>query len=353
MNILDYANILEDFSTTSYEEWQEKRKEQHGLGGSDASVILGQNNFKDEYTLYLEKIGEAIPQEAGEAAAWGHTLEPIVAEKWQERFGNHLGTTIEPFPYLLQSIEHPFMFANMDRLIRRGDLFGILEVKTASEYLNGEWESGEILSDGSGTGKVPLKYYTQLQHYFVVSGLFWGYMTCLVGGNKLYSVYIERNEEYCQDLIQAEALFMQRVEMGIPPELNGSDSCKQLINRLYKKHNDEFTETDDQDFGDWLEVRQSLKEQIDILKDIQKRELEPLEEQLNLCETTLKTKIGENKGMVYQGQKVSWAERAGKRSVDMNLLEEKYPDIYNEVMKQGESYRQLSFSKPKKGKGAQ
>jgi hypothetical protein len=56
---------------------------------------------------------------------------------------------------------------------------------------------------------------------------------------------------------------------------------------------------------------------------------------------------------VWSGWKVTWSERAGRKSVDMKLLEEKYPDIAAEVVKQGESYRQLSIAKPKtKGKSA-
>jgi putative phage-type endonuclease len=353
VKILDFANILEDFTETSYEEWQVKRRAQIGIGGSDAGTLMGQNSFKDEYSLYLEKIGELEPSEAGEAAEWGHTLEPVVAAKWHERHGKALGLEIEEFPYLLQNKEHPFMLANMDRLIRKDDDFGILEVKTASEYLNGEWENGEILSDGRGGGKVPPKYYSQLQHYFAVTGLSWGYFCALVGGNKLYSVYVERNEEYIRHLIETEALFMQRLEMRIPPDLNGSDSCKNLVGKMYQQKSENFNEIEDTDFGEWLLERIELKNQIDELTKTHKEMIGPMEERLNLLENQLKVKIGTDKGVIWSGWKVTWNERAGRKSVDMKLLEEKYPDIATEVIKQGESYRQLSVAKPKtKGKSA-
>jgi putative phage-type endonuclease len=353
VKILDYANILEDFSQTSFEEWQEKRRAQIGMGGSDAGTLMGQNSFKDEYTLYLEKTGQLEPSEAGEAAEWGHTLEPVVAQKWYERIGKGMGLEIEEFPYLLQSIEYPFMLANLDRLIRKEDDFGILEVKTASEYLNGEWENGEILSDGRGGGKVPPKYYSQLQHYFAVSGLSWGYFCALVGGNKLYSVYVERNEEYIQALIETEALFMQRVEMRIPPDLNGSDSCKALVNKMYQQQTEDLHEIEDEEIGQWVLERISLKNLIDELTKQHKEVIGPLEERLIFLENQLKVKIGTDKGIVWSGWKVTWSERAGRKSVDMKLLEEKYPDIAAEVTKQGENYRQLSIAKPKtKGKSA-
>lgn len=335
-SILDYADILEDFSSTSFEEWQAKRQKQVGIGGSDAGTLLGLNSFKDEFTLYLEKIGELEPQQAGEAAEWGHELEPVVAKKWVERYGAPLGLQIEPFNFLLGSKDYPFMLANIDRLIRKGDTFGILEVKTASEYLNGEWQHGEILANGTGTGKVPPKYYAQLQHYFAVTGLEWGYFAALVGGNKLYSIYVERNEAFIQQLIEIELLFSQRIEMRIPPEINGSETCKQLINTLYLEHNEEFVDVSENEFGEWIFKRDSLKEQI---KD--------LENQLNEVESNIKNTIADNKGALWNGWKVTWGWRSGKKSVNSKVLQEKYPDIYAEVLTEGNGYRQLSIAKPK------
>lgn len=337
MEILEHANIIEDFSNTSFEEWQAKRRTQVGIGGSDAGTLLGLNSFKDEYTLYLEKIGEIEPGEAGEAAEWGHTLEPVVADKWQERIGAPGGYEIEPFPYLLQSIEYPFMTANIDRLIRKDDRFGVLEVKTASEYLNGEWENGEILSDGTGGGKVPLKYYAQLQHYLAVTGLEWGYFASLVGGNKFYSVYVERNDKFIDELIDTEQLFFERVSMRIPPEINGSESCKQLVNALYSDSNENYVEIEDNTFGEWLFKRDQLK-----------FEIAELEKELNQVETSIKNKIADNKGALWQGYKVTWGWRNGRVTADLKLLQAKYPEVYQDVIKEGKGYRQLSIAKPSK-----
>lgn len=352
VDILDYANILEDFNNVTFEEWQAKRQVQVGIGGSDAGTLLGLNSFKDEYTLYLEKIGEIAPSQSGEAAEWGHTLEPVVAEKWRATIGDRFGLTIENFNYLLQSREYPFMLANVDRLIRGGSSYGILEVKTASEYLNGEWQSGTIHADGSGDGRVPAKYYAQLQHYMQVTGLEWGWFACLCGGNKFYAVYVERNQSFIDELIRIELLFTQRLELRIPPELNGSETCKELVGRLYKEHNEHFEETEDEEIGGYLFGRNELKEQIDRLKQEYDEKIKPLEDQLAFYETSLKAHIGENKGVIFQGWKISWSARTGRKTADIKLLEEKYPDIAAEVIKQGEGYRQISIAKPKMKKGA-
>jgi hypothetical protein len=71
-----------------------------------------------------------------------------------------------------------------------------------------------------------------------------------------------------------------------------------------------------------------------------------------LTENRIREKIADDKGVICQGWKVTWGERSGRKTADIKLLEEKYPEIAKEVIKQGEGYRQLSFAKPKPKKGA-
>ena len=46
-----------------YEEWLEFRKT--GIGGSDASVVCGINRYKTPIELWMEKLNNLPPQEAG------------------------------------------------------------------------------------------------------------------------------------------------------------------------------------------------------------------------------------------------------------------------------------------------
>jgi predicted phage-related endonuclease len=148
-----------------------------------------------------------------------------------------------------------------------------------------------------------------------------------------------------------EALFMQRVENRIPPDLNGSDTCKELIGRLYKKPNDTFNELEDDEFAGWIEHRAILKDHLDTIEKEYKERTKVIEEEITFLENQMKHKIANDKGVIVQGWKVTWGERSGRKSADIKLLEEKYPEIAAEVIKQGEGYRQLSFAKPKTKKG--
>jgi len=97
------------------EDWLEYRK--LGIGGSDASVVCGINQYKSPVELYMEKMGMSPHQEAGEATYWGNRLENLVKEEFTLR------TSIEvtPVNQILQSESHPFMLANLDGICEHPD----------------------------------------------------------------------------------------------------------------------------------------------------------------------------------------------------------------------------------------
>jgi putative phage-type endonuclease len=340
LTILEHANVLVDFNETSYDEWQVNRQKQLEFGGSEAGTIIGENSYKSPYRLYLEKIGQMEPDPVGQAAETGHILEPVIADTWFQKVGKPGGMTIEEFKYLLQAKDAPFMFGNIDRLIRKGDDFGLLECKNVSEYLLDEWNPGEILANGQGKGKVPKKYYAQFQHYLKVTGLEWGWFAALVGGNKWIFVYVERNDSYIDWLVEQELMFWQRIELRMPPEPDGSDCTRDTLLKQFPKPSDEYSEVKDDSFGELI-----------LKRDLLKQEIKDREKELAEAENLIKAAIGENKGVKWHGYTVSWGWRNGRKAVDAKLLEEKYPDVFEEVLKEGEGYRQLSVAKPKKQKG--
>jgi len=66
------AKALASTEGLSHIEWLEYRR--LGIGGSDASVVCGINQYKSPVELWLEKTGQLPHQEAGEAAYWGNRL---------------------------------------------------------------------------------------------------------------------------------------------------------------------------------------------------------------------------------------------------------------------------------------
>lgn len=217
------AIVLSSTKNMDRADWLEMRKK--GIGGSDVAAIAGLSKYKSPVAVYLEKTGEIEPEEAGEAAYWGNQLEDLVARE----FSNRTGLKVQRRNAMLQHPQYPFMLANLDRVIidrERGR--GILECKTASEYVKQNWY------DENGEEAVPDAYMLQVQHYLAVTGYDYAYIAVLIGGNKFQYRYIPRDERIISLVITIEQDFwLNHIEQRIPPAMDGSESSAKLLDDLY------------------------------------------------------------------------------------------------------------------------
>lgn len=199
------------------EKWLAVRNQ--GIGGSDASVIMGLNPYKSAYQLWLEKRGIAEPEDltGNPYIYWGHKNEANIADWFQEETGKkirRLGT--------IQNRKKPFMIANVDRMVTGEDAG--LEIKTAGVSQYKKWKDDEI----------PDSYYCQCLHYMAVTGADYWYIAVLLGGNDAKWKKIERNEEDIRALIDEETKFWEMVETNRPPEIDATVSCANALKMKYK-----------------------------------------------------------------------------------------------------------------------
>ena len=164
------AKVVVKTSNLTREEWLKYRTK--GIGGSDVSIIAGINPFKSIYELWLEKTKKVEPEEGNsEYTHFGTLLEPIVRKEFMDR----TGIKVRQKHMLLQSERYPFMFADLDGVIRENGKLCIFEAKTASAYKQEIWEQG-----------VPAPYILQVQHYMAVTGAEKTYIAAIVGGNHFF-----------------------------------------------------------------------------------------------------------------------------------------------------------------------
>jgi len=201
--------------------WQEYRSNQAGIGGSEAATILGiQPAYaKPAFILWLEKTGQkAVEPIDNDYIKWGNIMEPII----RKQFALESGLKVYQNHFVLQHDHYPFMIANLDGEVvdpnREGR--GVLEIKTTSEWNKKEW-------DGD---KVPNHYMAQIQHYLAVTGYKWAVVVVLIGGNKMKELYIDRDDEIIEMLIEKEKEFMNMIESGTPPQIGGSQEETAYIN---------------------------------------------------------------------------------------------------------------------------
>lgn len=290
-------------------EWLQLRK--GGIGGSDASAILGFNRYKSAFQLYIEKTSELVEESDSEAAYWGNVLEDVVAREFAKRTGKK----IRRLNKMLRHPKHYFMTANLDRDVVGEKAF--LECKTASEYLKDSWNGEDV----------PAAYLCQLQHYLAVTGYEKAYIAVLIGGNKFVWKEVARDDEFIELMIQHEKAFWENhVLANVPPAIDGSSSASELLAKMYPQDDGSVIMLDEQS--------NTLIEAIESIKAEQKQ----LEKQRNEYENQLKMTLGESAEGHSDRFKVTYKTITSSR-LDSKRLKEEQPAIYEKYIKESLSRR--------------
>jgi len=307
--IESHAEVLVSTHDLSHEEWLNERKK--GIGGSDASVVMGLSKWKSPIQLYMEKIGE-LPKEdsQSEAAYFGNILEDVVAKEFMRRTGKK----VRHRHAILKHPDYPWMVANVDRLIV-GERVG-LECKTTSAYLKDKWTDEEV----------PAEYLIQCQHYMAVTGYDAWWIAVLIGGNQFLYKKIERDDELIRMIIDKEKDFwVNHVEKKHPPDVDGSEASSQLLKSLYPESDPE----NDIDLPDQATLLLEGLENVN-------HEMKTLTTYKNNYENQLKNMLGESEKGYASNYIVTWKSQE-RRTVDTKRLKQERPDIYQSFLKTSSS----------------
>lgn len=312
--------IVKIFEYENQEKWHELRG--IGIGGSDTGAILGVNKYKSAIDIYIDKT-EGKKQDGNRFTHFGHKLEKVVFEEFQERHSNMKCYTV---PY---TIQRGVCVANVDGMVYDPvkDKYGVLELKTTSAYNKDEW-TGDT---------VPQSYYAQVQHYLYVTGLSFAYIACLVGGNDYKEFYIERSLEDI-DYIQEKAtdFWKNHVMKKVPPMLDGSDSYSKYLLEKADKENEKVI---------GLNELNAKAEEIKALDE----QIKNLEQQLELKKQEIILELNNNNcnKAISSDYKFTITTQA-RNSVDKKLMEKENPELvaqYKEVEKRYSTSKESKYIK--------
>jgi len=311
--------VLTSIVNLPYEEWLEYRR--LGIGGSDASVVCGINQYKSPVELYMDKIGMSFNQEAGEAAYWGTRLESLVREEFTLR----TGIEVIPVNQILQSEAYPHMLANLDGSIDHPE-YGpcIFEAKTAGAYLSGKWEGDSI----------PDEYFLQIQHYMAVTGYNGAYIAVLIGGSMFKWKFIERDEELIAYLIKLEGEFWGHVQAGVPPSLDGSNASTEFLNMKFPD-SIPLSKT---------ELPPSALALISLYNDASIM-INQYTEQKQEAENLIKQMLGEHEAGTISDRVITWKTVTQER-LDSKTLKAEHPALYKKYANKT-SHRRFSIKQAK------
>jgi len=206
-------------------EWLAVRR--RGIGGSDVAGILGMSRFTSPLGVYLDKLGEIEDDGASEAAEWGNLLEPVIAAKFAREHPTDLD--VRPSPGVLAHPDRPWQIVNVDRLLAPdvdAEPDGVLEVKTANQWLAGDWDPD--------AEQIPAPALLQVHHEMAVTGATYAWLAALIGGQHFVQFRVDRDEEMVERLAELEGRFWHdHVLARVPPPIDGSTATSDLLGRLY------------------------------------------------------------------------------------------------------------------------
>ena len=293
----------------SREDWLRERKT--GIGGSDAGAICGSNPYSSPMDVYLDKTSEEVSDKDNEAMRQGRDLEEYVARRFMEESGLRVRRSNKMY----RSVDHPFMLADVDRLVVGEDAG--LECKTASAYNADKWEDGRI----------PPHYLIQCLHYMAVTGRRTWYIAVMILGSGFRYQRIDWDEGAIRELTAIERAFWEQcVTPRVMPAPDGSKACGEALARYFhtarKKSAIPLVGFDEE-----LARREELLQAIDRMQQEQRR-----------IEQGIKCAMGDNELAFNDKYKVSWSN-VDTTKLDTKRMKEEEPDLYRRFAKTTTSRR--------------
>jgi len=203
--------------------WLAERRK--GLGGSDIAAVAGLHPYKSAWSVYWDKV-QGEDDRAGEAALWGRLTEDVIADEWARR--HDVGLIELPNGVAVPTEE--WRRGNPDRLVDTpgpdATAFDVLEVKTAGEWTWAtQWDGG---------AEVPAWYQAQGQWYLSLVGAPVCHFAVLVGGNRLETRTMARNDVAIDKLVDVGRRFWHdHVLAGNPPPPDWRASTREKLDDLY------------------------------------------------------------------------------------------------------------------------
>jgi len=181
-------------------EWHEFRKTH--IGSSDAPIIMGVSPYRTIEQLLQEKLTGVNTQVEHAGMRRGKELEPLVLELVNLKYSCNMQ------PAVIEHKEHTFLSASLDGYDPVSNLICEIKCPNAQDHKL------------AAMGQVPKKYFPQLQHAMLVTGLS-EIIYASYSQSELITLHVAKDEKYSETLLDTEMKFYQSMQDGkLVHELN-------------------------------------------------------------------------------------------------------------------------------------
>ncbi len=267
-----------EYGTAAWVEWR-----RDGIGASEMPTIVGVNHYQSEYELAALKRGQVEAFTGNARTRWGHRMERVGIEVYQEETGAEV-TTGEP---AFTDPRWPHCYATLDG---RAGRIGI-EVKWTSK-----WET------------LPQRVEVQCLAQIGLAGLDAVDVVRLSAYGEPAIIRVERDDRAITDLLElGEAWYVRYVLGAEMPTLDDSAPARRFLGRLR---------------GD--AERQADEYQTTLMRALHavRSEAKKLEETDKRLVRDLKSSMAGTGVLVGDGFRATWSPVKGRTTTQWNLIAE-------------------------------
>jgi putative phage-type endonuclease len=268
------------------DEWLETRKRK--IGASDAPVIMEVSPWKTPYKLWAEKVGIENDTFVSKHMQEGINKEPEARENFIKK------TNIYVYPKVVFHDSYDWMMASLDGID--------MEAKHIVEIKNVNAVDHAVAQ----TGKVPEKYYPQLQHQLEVTGLDMAYYFSYRNGDGVI-VEVGRDDKYINELLEKEKSFFACMQDFIAPNLTKKD----------------YVEVDDENFCKIVSDLKTVQKNLALLT---KQEEMIKKELIHMCELNNYTNIKCDKMQISKCMRkgnIEYSKIEQLKKIDLEIFRKK------------------------------
>jgi len=276
-----------------------------GLGGTDISAVVGENQFKSAMDVYLEKRELVNPAPENFRMKMGKMMEPVIAREYADRNKVSLHR-----PSVITDTKVSFFFGSPDRFvlhparkylgeIHPEEITKGLEIKRVGLQMQREFGQ-------AGTDDLPSHILIQVQWYAGITLIPVWDVAALLGDDNYREFTVEKDDELIGNLRDVGGKFWKdNILAEVPPTPDGTARTREAIAKLYPENKGHFHVATKEDI-EWASI----------LRDA-RGEIATLEETKGIAENHLKLAIAEGDGILLpDNEKITWKKTKGRLKTD-------------------------------------
>lgn len=321
-----------DANTLTGAQWQDRRR--YSVGSSEVSHISGENPYEGctSYDLYNKKIGAKPLFSDSEKDAmkrqllfdYGHFAETFL-HSWVRSQWPHSKFIVDTNIY--NPVGRTYMTANLDGMLQLPDgSWCHIEFKTANPKAKDNYKDGTI----------PMYYRRQLIQCQHILNVWVSYIIVMFNRDDIIALKYERDlDAEMEQVKMVDEFWTKNVLANIPPALVGPPKYVLKALRNYSGPSDPKAPevVFPQNFFDDIQEIDKINRELTALNE-KKKILE--EQKQKLCIPLVSTLGSTTTAYVDNGCDqafaITYKPEKPRVSIDKDLLEREYPDVYNQVV---------------------